>query len=128
MALTAATLLLVGCFSSRKGTKDGNTVLATEDPFAKTDEVTINFKKFKGKDWHYPLEGAKVISPFGGKRPNHKGTDIKTKAKRPQLEEHCEEGRESEGWRRGGTGGKDGQRHDRACPFRDSHWRSGIRQ
>ena len=67
MALTAATLLLVGCFSSRKGTKDGNTVLATEDPFAKTDEVTINFKKFKGKDWHYPLEGAKVISPFGGK-------------------------------------------------------------
>ncbi len=81
MALTAATLLLVGCFSSRKGTKDGNTVLATEDPFAKTDEVTINFKKFKGKDWHYPLEDAKVISPFGGKRPNHKGTDIKTKAK-----------------------------------------------
>lgn len=81
MALTATTLLLVGCFSSRKGTKDGNTVLATEDPFAKTDEVTINFKKFKGKDWHYPLEGAKVISPFGGKRPNHKGTDIKTKAK-----------------------------------------------
>ena len=66
MAITAATLLLVGCFSSRKGTKDGNTVLATEDPFAKTDEVTINFKKFKGKDWHYPLEGAKVIGAFDG--------------------------------------------------------------
>ena len=81
MMATTAALLLTGCFTSHKGTKVDNTVLATEDPFAKTDEVTINFKKYKGKEWHYPLEGAKVISPFGGKRPNHKGTDIKTKAK-----------------------------------------------
>ena len=81
MMATTTALLLTGCFTSHKGTKGDNTVLATEDPFAKTDEVTINFKKYKGKEWHYPLEGAKVISPFGGKRPNHKGTDIKTKAK-----------------------------------------------
>ena len=81
MMATTAALLLTGCFTSHKGTNVDNTVLATEDPFAKTDEVTINFKKYKGKEWHYPLEGAKVISPFGGKRPNHKGTDIKTKAK-----------------------------------------------
>ena len=76
-------LLLSGCFSSRKGTngKSDAYILPTEDPFKNTDEVTINFKKFKQKEWHYPIEGAKVISPYGGKRPNHKGTDIKTKAK-----------------------------------------------
>ena len=81
MLATTTVLLLTGCFTSHKGTTGDNTVLATENPFAKTDEVTINFKKYKGKEWHYPLEGAKVISPFGGKRPNHKGTDLKTKAK-----------------------------------------------
>lgn len=82
MATTA--LLFTGCFSSKhatKGKKGDNTMLATEDPFKDTDEVTINFKKMKDKEWESPLDGAKVISPFGGKRPNHKGTDIKTKAK-----------------------------------------------
>lgn len=82
--LTATTLLLSGCFSSKnttKGEKGPTTVLATEDPFKDTDEVTINFKKMKDKEWEYPLEGAKLISPFGGKRPNHKGSDLKTKAK-----------------------------------------------
>ena len=34
----------------------------------------------KGQWWCYPLPGAKVISPFGGKRRHHSGTDIKTKA------------------------------------------------
>ena len=33
-----------------------------------------------GQWWCYPLPGAKVISPFGGKRRHHSGTDIKTKA------------------------------------------------
>ena len=82
--LTATTLLLTGCFSSKnatKGKKGQTTVLATEDPFKDTDEVTINFKKMKDKEWEYPLDGAKLISPFGGKRPNHKGSDLKTKAK-----------------------------------------------
>ena len=77
-------LMLTGCFSSRKGT-EGKTaqtaILPSADPFADTDEVTINFKKYKQKEWHCPLDDGKVISPFGGKRPNHKGTDIKTKAK-----------------------------------------------
>ena len=81
VALATAALLLTGCFTSHKGTKGSNTVLATEDPFKETDEVTINFKKMKANDWQYPLEDAKLISPFGGKRPNHKGSDIKTKAK-----------------------------------------------
>ncbi len=29
--------------------------------------------------WCYPLPGAKVISPYGGARKNHTGTDIKTR-------------------------------------------------
>ena len=33
-----------------------------------------------GQWWCYPLPGAKVISPYGGKRRHHSGTDIKTKA------------------------------------------------
>lgn len=81
VALATTALLLTGCFTSHKGTKGSNTVLATEDPFKETDEVTINFRKMKAHDWQYPLEDAKLISPFGGKRPNHKGSDIKTKAK-----------------------------------------------
>ena len=48
VALATAALLLTGCFTSHKGTKGSNTVLATEDPFKETDEVTINFKKMKG--------------------------------------------------------------------------------
>lgn len=81
--LALAALVLTGCFSSCKSTKDtsGAYILPTADPFKDTDEVTINFKKFKQKEWRYPLEGAKLISPFGGKRPNHKGSDLKTKAK-----------------------------------------------
>ncbi len=76
--------MLTGCFSSRKGTGNKTpqtSILPSANPFANTNEVTINFKKYKQKEWHCPLDGGKVISPFGGKRPNHKGTDIKTKAK-----------------------------------------------
>lgn len=51
---------------------------AARDPFAGKDQFTINVKTLtEGKDWVYPLPGAKVISPFGGQR-NHAGTDIKT--------------------------------------------------
>lgn len=83
VAMCVAAVLLAGCFSSRKGTggKSDAYILPAADPFRTTDEVTINFRKFKQKEWHYPLDGGKVISPFGGRRPNHKGTDIKTKAK-----------------------------------------------
>ena len=82
--LAVMSLLFSGCFSSKKATKNQHwqaTVMVTEDPFKDTDEVTINFKKMKAKEWNYPLEDAKLISPFGGKRPNHKGSDLKTKAK-----------------------------------------------
>ena len=42
--LAVASLLLAGCFSSKKATKGQRgqaTILATEDPFKSTDEVTI---------------------------------------------------------------------------------------
>ena len=42
------------------------------------DSVTVGVSN--GQWWCYPLLGAKVISPFGGKRKHHSGTDIKTKA------------------------------------------------
>ena len=81
--LLLAAVVLSGCFSSRNTTKGNSNayILPTADPFKETNEVTINFKKMKNKEWHYLLDEGKVISPFGGKRPNHKGTDIKTKAK-----------------------------------------------
>ena len=50
-----------------------------KNPFAKSNEFTINFAAYSAAEWCYPLPGAHVISPFGGKR-RHSGTDIKTKA------------------------------------------------
>lgn len=52
-------------------------VAAARDPFAKTNQFTINFANYTEEEWHYPLPGGKVISPFGGAR-RHGGTDIKT--------------------------------------------------
>ena len=77
MALMAAVVLLSGCATSRSG----GGVLPTDDPLKDGKELTIRFRKMGSNEWEYPLAGAKVICPFGGKRPNHKGTDLKTKAK-----------------------------------------------
>lgn len=52
-------------------------VEAAKDPFANTNQFSINFANYTDEDWHYPLPGGKVISPFGGNR-RHGGTDIKT--------------------------------------------------
>jgi len=51
---------------------------ALRDPFADTDEFAINFANYTVEEWSYPLPGGKVISPFGGRRKHHAGTDIKT--------------------------------------------------
>lgn len=48
------------------------------DPFAKSSQVRVNLKEMKSTQWAYPLPGAKVISPYGGKR-RHSGVDLKTK-------------------------------------------------
>lgn len=51
-------------------------VAASRDPFATTNEFSINFANYTEDEWCYPLAGAHVISPFGGAR-NHAGTDMK---------------------------------------------------
>ncbi|MBQ3958309.1 MAG: M23 family metallopeptidase [Bacteroidaceae bacterium] len=52
-------------------------VEAAKDPFAKQNQFTINFANYTVEEWHYPLPGARVISPYGGAR-HHAGTDVKT--------------------------------------------------
>ena len=49
-----------------------------KNPFGNGNQFCINFAKMSKDEWHYPLPGAHVISPYGGKR-RHSGTDIKTK-------------------------------------------------
>jgi len=51
---------------------------AVKDPFAKSNQFSIHFDKLKDDEWHYPLPGAHIISPYGGKR-RHSGTDVKTR-------------------------------------------------
>ena len=51
--------------------------VATPGLFDGASSFTIDLSRI-GK-WSYPLPGAKVISPYGGARKNHTGTDLKTK-------------------------------------------------
>ncbi len=44
--------------------------------FKYTPTFSINLARLE--DWSYPLPGAKVASPYGGRRVNHVGTDLKT--------------------------------------------------
>ena len=48
------------------------------DPFATNDTYKLDLEKIEKQRWAYPLPGAKVISPYGGKR-RHAGVDLKTK-------------------------------------------------
>lgn len=47
-------------------------------------DFTINFGNYKLGEWCYPMTGAHVISPYGGKR-RHAGTDIKRQPGDPIL-------------------------------------------
>ncbi len=47
------------------------------DCFADNKEVILNLSEIPADRWHYPLAGAKVISPYGGAR-HHSGVDLKT--------------------------------------------------
>mgnify|MGYP002522695444 CR=1 FL=1 len=51
---------------------------AADDVFAKSATFKWNLEKMEKQRWAYPLPGAKVISPYGGKR-RHAGVDLKTK-------------------------------------------------
>lgn len=57
----------------------------TSDVFAKSSTFQWNLQKIEKEKWAYPLPGAKVISPYGGKR-RHSGVDLKT---RPNDEIHA---------------------------------------
>lgn len=45
-------------------------------------EFTVDFRNIKDDEWCYPLKGARVISPFGGRR-RHAGSDLKSTAGEP---------------------------------------------
>lgn len=48
------------------------------DPFTITNTFELDLEKIEKTAWAYPLPGAKVISPYGGKR-RHSGVDLKTR-------------------------------------------------
>lgn len=48
----------------------------TNDPFQGKAVYRLNLDEIKPRAWHYPLEGSKVISGYGGGR-KHTGVDIK---------------------------------------------------
>ncbi len=47
------------------------------DPFVVTNTFRLDLEKIEAEAWAYPLPGAHVISPYGGKR-RHSGVDLKT--------------------------------------------------
>lgn len=49
-----------------------------DDAFAKSATFKWDLEQMSKERWAYPLPGAKVISPYGGKR-RHSGVDLKTK-------------------------------------------------
>lgn len=51
-----------------------------EDPFEHDATFKLDLAKIEQEHWAYPLPGAKVISPYGGRR-RHAGVDLKTKPK-----------------------------------------------
>lgn len=63
----------------RNGWPSGETLDPDEvnDPFVLTNTFELDLKKIEAEHWAYPLPGAKVISPYGGKR-RHSGVDLKT--------------------------------------------------
>ena len=77
--------LLAVSSTSAKGSRQDFTerernvvAVPTRGLFDETDKIIVDFSKINRKDWCYPMKNGRVISPFGGKRKNHAGTDIKT--------------------------------------------------
>ena len=63
----------------KNGWPSGETLDPDEvsDPFVLTNTFNLDLQKIESEHWAYPLSGAKVISPYGGKR-RHSGVDLKT--------------------------------------------------
>lgn len=66
-------LLLLTCFSSLHAQSFD---YAVADPYVGGNSFTLYLAHID--HWHYPLPGAKVISPYGGSRRLHTGVDLKT--------------------------------------------------
>lgn len=67
---------------NKANVKNRNSVLTLDpdevnDPFVSSDAFELDLQKIEATHWSYPLAGAKVISPYGGKR-RHSGVDLKT--------------------------------------------------
>lgn len=63
--------------SRKKPAKQNATMsMDTNDPFGGKAVYRLNLDEITAKEWHYPLDGSKVISGYGGKR-HHSGVDIK---------------------------------------------------
>ncbi|MDR0429225.1 MAG: M23 family metallopeptidase [Tannerellaceae bacterium] len=54
--------------------------ISVSDPklFADGNTMVIDLSRFPGSNYCFPLPGAKVISPYAGRRIRHSGTDLKT--------------------------------------------------
>ncbi|MDR1259144.1 MAG: M23 family metallopeptidase [Tannerellaceae bacterium] len=59
--------------------RDINHVSSTDpELFADSDVLHIDLMRLQKAAYSFPLPGAKVISPYGGRRRTHSGTDLKT--------------------------------------------------
>lgn len=67
--------------SEKFTSRERNHVSACDNKlFAKNSQLTLAFDLIEESDFAFPLPGAKVISPYAGKRKSHSGIDIKTRA------------------------------------------------
>ena len=68
----------VSILGDRVDIEESKSEMLQDDVFAKSSTFKWNLEKMENQRWAYPLPGAKVISPYGGKR-RHAGIDLKTK-------------------------------------------------
>lgn len=56
--------------------------IAVPDPklLADKNSMIVDLSLISKEDYAFPLPGGKVISPYGGRRRNHSGVDLKTRA------------------------------------------------
>ena len=68
----------VSILGDRVDIEESKSEMLQDDVFARSSTFKWNLEKMENQRWAYPLPGAKVISPYGGKR-RHAGVDLKTK-------------------------------------------------
>ncbi len=74
---------VVGKASENKKGSKKNTIASldpedADDPFLHSSTFELDLEGLEQEHWAYPLPGAHVISPYGGRR-DHGGVDLKTK-------------------------------------------------